>query len=164
MPCKLLEVNSKRQWLPLMTSRFIQDVRLENATPSCPGVRRAALTHTALKEVSSASHLSWHAAFFLFQVAEDYNEMEAVRPQSVSVNLDPSLLLLPHKIHYLSQQPLHLKMPAPARGLLRSSDCRQLRVAATRLETVVSKYNSIMKPSHTMNCHCLNVAWARLTR
>ena len=84
-------------------------------------------------------------AFFLFQVAEDYDEMEDVRPQSVSVNLDPSLLLLLREIHYLSQQPFHLKMPAPARELLRSSDCRQLRLAATRLETVVSKYNSIMK-------------------
>ena len=53
--------------------------------------------------------------FSIFQVAEDYDEEEDIRPQVVHVNLDPKLLLLLREIHYLSQEPFCLQLPGPAR-------------------------------------------------
>ena len=82
---------------------------------------------------------------FEIQFAEDYDEDEDIRPQTVHVNLDPSLLLLLREIHYLSREPFNLKLPAPARELLRNTNAQDLRVLATRLETIVSKYNTVMK-------------------
>ena len=49
------------------------------------------------------------------QVADEYDEDEDIRPNSVQVNLDPKLLLLLREIHYLSQDPFNLKLPGPAR-------------------------------------------------
>ena len=79
------------------------------------------------------------------QYAEDYDEDEDIRPQTVHVNLDPSLLLLLREIHYLAREPFNLKLPGPARELLRNTNAQELRVVATRLETIVSKYNTVMK-------------------
>ena len=62
----------------------------------------------------------------------------------VKVNLDPHLLLLLREIHYLSQEPFSAHLPAPARELLRNTNSASLRMLATRLETIVSKYNTVM--------------------
>ena len=78
-------------------------------------------------------------------MADDYDEDEDIRPQIVHVNLDSQLLLLLREIHYLSQEPFSIKLPGPARELLRNTNSQQLRVTATRLETIVSKYNVVMK-------------------
>ncbi|CAH1797693.1 unnamed protein product [Owenia fusiformis] len=78
-------------------------------------------------------------------VAEEYDEDVDQRPQVVHVNLDPKLLLLLREIHYLSQEPHNIHLPAPARELLRNTNAYELRVTATRLETIVSKYNVIMR-------------------
>ena len=79
------------------------------------------------------------------QYAEDYDEDEDVRPQTVHVNLDSSLLLLLREMHYLAREPFNLKLPGSARELLRNTNAHELRVVATRLETIVSKYNTVMK-------------------
>ena len=81
---------------------------------------------------------------FFSQIAEEYDEDVEVRPQMVQVNLDPRLLLLLREIHYLSQDPFNTHLPAPARELLRNTNLASLRMLATRLETIVSKYNTVM--------------------
>ena len=78
-------------------------------------------------------------------MAEDYDEEEDVRPQTVHVNLDPQLLMLLREIHYLQAEPFLLKLPGPARELLRNTNSKELRTTATRLETITSKYNVVMK-------------------
>ncbi|XP_078672103.1 uncharacterized protein LOC144911712 isoform X1 [Branchiostoma floridae x Branchiostoma belcheri] len=78
-------------------------------------------------------------------VAENYDEDEDVRPQIVHVNLDPELILLLREIHYFSQAPYNIKLPQPARALIRNTDAATLRVTAARLETIVSKYNEVMR-------------------
>ena len=78
-------------------------------------------------------------------MAEDYDEDEDVRPQTVHVNLDPQLLMLLREIHYLQAEPFLLKLPGPARELLRNTNSKELRTTATRLETITSKYNVVMK-------------------
>ena len=78
-------------------------------------------------------------------MADDYDEEEDLRPQTVHVNLDPQLLVLLREIHYLAQPPFDIHLPGPARELLRNTNVKQLRVTATRLETITSKYNSVMK-------------------
>ena len=82
---------------------------------------------------------------FLFKIAQDYDEDEDVRPQVVKVNLDPQLLLLLREIHYLSHEPFNIRLPATARELLRNTAATELRVTATRLHTIVSKYNIVMR-------------------
>ena len=79
------------------------------------------------------------------QIAEEYNEDEDIRPQVVHVNLDPKLLLLLREIHYLTTDPFNIRLPSTARNLLRNTDSHELRVTATRLETITSKYNTVMK-------------------
>ena len=66
-------------------------------------------------------------------------------PQEIEVNLDVDLLTFLREMHYLQQQPFELGLQASARKLLRSTDARHLQVTATRLETVVSKYNTVMR-------------------
>ena len=66
---------------------------------------------------------------------------EDIRPQTVHVNLDPQLLILLREIHYLQSEPFLLKLPGPARELLRNTNSKELRTTATRLETITSKYN-----------------------
>ncbi|XP_052258855.1 uncharacterized protein LOC127863384 isoform X2 [Dreissena polymorpha] len=78
-------------------------------------------------------------------IAEEYDEDIEVRPQVVHVNLDPQLLLLLKETHYLRQEPFSIKLPESAKELLRNSNPFELRVTATRLETIVSKYNTIMR-------------------
>ncbi|ELU01785.1 hypothetical protein CAPTEDRAFT_107782 [Capitella teleta] len=78
-------------------------------------------------------------------LAEEYDEEEELRPQVVHVNLDPKLLLLLREIHYLAQEPFSIRLPGPARELLRNTNSQELRVTATRLDTIVSKYNMVMK-------------------
>ena len=61
------------------------------------------------------------------------------------MNLDPNLLLLLREIHYLSSEPFLVSVPSAARELVRNTAPYTLNVIATRLETIVSKYNTIMK-------------------
>ena len=61
------------------------------------------------------------------------------------MNLDPQLLLLLKETHYLSQEPFHINLPEGAKELLRNTNSFELRVTATRLEMIVSKYNTIMR-------------------
>ncbi|KAK6172547.1 hypothetical protein SNE40_016179 [Patella caerulea] len=77
--------------------------------------------------------------------AEDYDEDIDIRPQVVHVNLDPQLLLLLREIRYLGRKPFNIKLPEGAKELIRNTDSFELSVTATRLETIVSKYNTIMK-------------------
>ena len=79
------------------------------------------------------------------QIAEEYDEDIEVRPQVIHVNLDPQLLLLLKETHYLSQEPFHINLPEGAKELLRNTNSFELRVTATRLEMIVSKYNTIMR-------------------
>lgn len=55
------------------------------------------------------------------------------------------MLLLLREIHYLSSEPFLVSVPAAARELVRNTGPYTLNVIATRLETIVSKYNTIMK-------------------
>ena len=57
-------------------------------------------------------------------MAEDYDEDEDVRPQTVHVNLDPQLLMLLREIHYMSSEPFNIKLPGPARELLRNTNSK----------------------------------------
>ncbi len=43
------------------------------------------------------------------------------------------------------QEPFHISLPASARALLRNTDSTKLRTTATRLHTIISKYNNVMK-------------------
>lgn len=61
------------------------------------------------------------------------------------MNLDPQLLLLLREVHYLSQPPFNARLPPAAKELLRNTDSFELGVTATRLETIVSNYNNIMR-------------------
>ena len=79
------------------------------------------------------------------QIAEEFDEDIEVRPQVVHVNLDPQLLLLLKETHYLGQEPFHINLPEGAKELLRNTNSFELRVTATRLEMIVSKYNTIMR-------------------
>ncbi|GFO25145.1 dynein beta chain, ciliary-like, partial [Plakobranchus ocellatus] len=78
-------------------------------------------------------------------IAEEYDDEIDVRPQVIHVNLDPQLLLVLKEIHYLSRPPFNIKLPEPAKELLRNTNSQDLNVTATRLETIVSKYNTIMR-------------------
>ncbi|XP_055866060.1 uncharacterized protein LOC106055129 isoform X2 [Biomphalaria glabrata] len=78
-------------------------------------------------------------------IAEEYDEEANQRPQVIHVNLDTKLLLLLKEIHYLSQEPFSLHLPGPAKELLRNTNSQELSVTAARLETIVSKYNAIMR-------------------
>ena len=61
------------------------------------------------------------------------------------MNFDPDLMLLLREVHYLGGPPFSIRLPDPARILLRSTDESLLRSTATRLETIVSRYNNITK-------------------
>ena len=61
------------------------------------------------------------------------------------MNLDPQLLLLLREVRYIRQPPFGTRLPPAAKELLRNTDSFELSVTATRLETIVSKYNSIMR-------------------
>ena len=82
---------------------------------------------------------------FLFQIAEEYDEEVDIRPQVVHANLDAELLLLLKEINYLCGEPFNIHLPPSAKELLRNTDAHDLRTTATRLETIVSKYNNIMR-------------------
>ena len=86
-----------------------------------------------------------YSCVLCIQIADDYDEEEDVRPQVVHVNLDPRLLLLMREIKYMSQDPFNITLPPAARALLRNTDSDSLRTTATRLETITSKYNTVMK-------------------
>lgn len=83
--------------------------------------------------------------FFIHQIAEEYDEEVDIRPQVVHANLDAQLLLLLKEIHYLCGEPFNIHLPPAAKELLRNTDAHELRTTATRLETIVSKYNNIMR-------------------
>ncbi|XP_066025345.1 uncharacterized protein [Pocillopora verrucosa] len=68
---------------------------------------------------------------------------EGSRP-TLHVNFDPELMLLLREVHYLGGEPFLTRLPDPARVLLRSTDDSLLRSTATRLETIVTRYNSVM--------------------
>ena len=78
------------------------------------------------------------------QIAEEGDE-DSSRPPVIHVNLDVKLLLLLREIHYLSQEPFNIKLTGQARELLRNTSSEELRVTATRLETTVSKYSTVMR-------------------
>ncbi|XP_076457719.1 uncharacterized protein LOC143291635 isoform X3 [Babylonia areolata] len=78
-------------------------------------------------------------------IAEEYDEDTEERPQVIHVNLDPQLLLLLREVRYISQPPFSTRLPPAAKELLRNTDSFELGVTATRLETIVSNYNSIMR-------------------
>ena len=79
---------------------------------------------------------------FDWQIAEPES---SGKPATLHVNFDPELMLLLREVHYLAGAPFGLRLPDPARVLLRSTDDGLLRSTATRLETIVSRYNSIAK-------------------
>ena len=60
------------------------------------------------------------------------------------VNFDPELMLLLREVHYLAGEPFLTRLPDAARVLLRTTNDSLLRSTATRLETIVSRYNSVM--------------------
>lgn len=64
---------------------------------------------------------------------------------TIQVNLDPDLLSLLKEVFYLADPPFVVRLPDPARLLLRSIDDNVLRTIAARLETIVSRYNEIDK-------------------
>ncbi|XP_064650622.1 uncharacterized protein LOC135502065 isoform X3 [Lineus longissimus] len=72
-------------------------------------------------------------------------EDEFPPPPVVHVNLDPQLVLLLREIHHLSEEPFNIHIPRTARELLRNTNAYDLQVTCTRLETIVSKYNAVMK-------------------
>ncbi|XP_033103095.1 dynein heavy chain 9, axonemal-like [Anneissia japonica] len=78
-------------------------------------------------------------------VADEFSDDVEMRPQLVHVNLDPDLLLLLREVHYLSQEPFNIKLPDNVRTMLRHTDGNSLRTMGARLETIVAKYNSVMR-------------------
>ena len=62
---------------------------------------------------------------------------------TIQVNLDFDLLSLLKEVFYLSDPPFLVRLPDPARLLLRNIDDNLLRTTAARLETIVSRYNAI---------------------
>ncbi len=64
---------------------------------------------------------------------------------TVQVNLDPELLSLLKEVFYLADPPFLVRLPDPARLLLRGINDNLLRTTAARLETIVSRYNAINK-------------------
>ena len=79
------------------------------------------------------------------QIAEEYDEETEERPQVIHVNLDPKLLLLLREVRYIREPPFNTRLPPAAKELIRNTNSFELSVTATRLETIVSKYNSIMR-------------------
>ena len=75
------------------------------------------------------------------QIAEP--ETDNGKP-TLHVNFDPELMLLLREVHYLGGEPFLARLPDPARILLRSTDDALLRSTATRLDTIVSRYNFVM--------------------
>lgn len=61
------------------------------------------------------------------------------------VNLDPRLVGLLREIHYLSEEPFNVTLSPAARTLVRTTNAHDLRVMATRLETIVNKYNDVVR-------------------
>lgn len=61
------------------------------------------------------------------------------------MHLDPQLLLLLREIYYLSREPFCVELPRAAKVLLDSVDFNQIHATLTRLEAIVSKYNSVMQ-------------------
>lgn len=82
-----------------------------------------------------------NAWLFIFQIAEP--ESENSKP-TLHVNFDPELMLLLREVHYLGGEPFLARLPEPARILLKSTDDTLLRSTATRLDTIVSRYNFVM--------------------
>ena len=81
-------------------------------------------------------------SFLLFSKISE-PESEGTTP-ALHVNFDPELMLLLREVHYLGGEPFLARLPEPARVLLRSTDDALLRSTATRLDTIVSRYNSVM--------------------
>lgn len=79
--------------------------------------------------------------FIRLQIAEP--KSEGAKP-ALHVNFDPELMLLLREVHYLGGEPFLARLPDPARVLMRSIDDSLLRSTATRLDTIVSRYNSVM--------------------
>ena len=64
---------------------------------------------------------------------------------TIQVNLDQDLLSLLKEVYYLADPPFLVRLPDPARLLLRGISDSRLRTTAARLETIVSRYNAINK-------------------
>ena len=79
------------------------------------------------------------------QISDDPISEEDIHPMSISVNYDPQLLLLLREIYYLSHDPLNINLSSSVVQLVGSMDFTKLRTMSSRLETIVSKYNGVMK-------------------
>ena len=98
-------------------------------------------TMTPLQERSCTMAIILHIICSLLQIAEP--QSQGTKP-ALHVNFDPELMLLLREVHYLGGEPVLARLPDPARVLLRSTDDSLLRSTATRLDTIVSRYNSVM--------------------
>ena len=98
-------------------------------------------TMTPLQERSCTTAIILHIICSLLQIAEP--QSQGTKP-ALHVNFDPELMLLLREVHYLGGEPFLARLPDPARVLLRSTDDSLLRSTATRLDTIVSRYNSVM--------------------
>ncbi len=86
---------------------------------------------------------------------------DEVRPLVVHVNLDPQLLQRLRETRYLSLEPFGVKLPAAAKELMKNTDSRKLGRMVSRLETIASKYNAVMK---TISVHELPLFERKLAK
>ncbi|XP_068122143.1 uncharacterized protein [Hyperolius riggenbachi] len=63
----------------------------------------------------------------------------------IDINLNPSLLVYLREAEYFSKPPLTMKLPESIGSVISKMDINRLKLLFTRLETVVSKYNEVIK-------------------
>ncbi|XP_053311944.1 dynein axonemal heavy chain 9-like [Spea bombifrons] len=63
----------------------------------------------------------------------------------IELNLNPDLLVYLREAEYFMGPPFWVKLPESIQSLMKSTDITKFKVLVTRLETVVSKYNEVMK-------------------
>ncbi|KAJ1184768.1 hypothetical protein NDU88_001571 [Pleurodeles waltl] len=63
----------------------------------------------------------------------------------IHLNLNADLLLLLREAKYLMKPPFHVQLKEPVQSVVRTVDMHKLKVLLSHLETVVSKYNEVMR-------------------
>ncbi|KAM9320087.1 uncharacterized protein PAF06_004553 [Gastrophryne carolinensis] len=64
---------------------------------------------------------------------------------TVEINLNPDLMVYLREAQFFSKPPFTMKLPEAVATLVSSMDINRLKILSTRLETVVSKYNEVIK-------------------
>ncbi|CAH2222791.1 Hypothetical predicted protein [Pelobates cultripes] len=100
------------------------------------------LVKSWLSDVNKELSESWKLP--LLRPSFSRNEQEDYFTQ-IELNLNPDILIYLREAEYLVGPPFLMKLPESVESLMKNTDIEKFKVLSTCLETVVSKYNEVIK-------------------